>query len=552
MKKTLYIAAALLALAGCKEKTTQETPEIDKISIAPETATFSKDGGVQEVIVTSSGEWTLTTEETYDWISANVSTGVDGDVVSFEAKENYTGEELTAVYTFKCGKAETKFTAISRSGEATFLELTSAEEVELTSAASQVEVLFSTNLNYRSLKAEIPADAAWITHKVSLEGENNVVKMYFDVAANESAEARTATVSVSGGEGVEPVSFTVKQRPTPYITPEKAEYVIYPEGGSIAFPVESNVEYEVSVKADEGDEWLKYEGSKEGLETFSADASDVKRYATVTFTEKSPVEGVDPITATVKVRQTPKPIITKALNFTDARAYPAVWGESTKTALTNMSYFTLEALVNADDFKTSGSLSTIMGIEGKFLVRVGDSGIPSNRLQIASSSNLTDPKATLETGKWYHIAVTFERGHVLTYLNGEKVIDGYCGTASVNFGVDHNDEVDYSGWGSVTRCFWVGYAYDHNRDFRGRMSELRIWNKVLSEEEINAENHFYQVDPESEGLLCYWKLDEGEGTTFKDYTGNGNDLSGEVNIREEGKAQVGDPGANWVDVSLPE
>lgn len=550
MKKTLYIAAALLALAGCKEKTTQETPEIDKISIAPETATFSKDGGVQEVIVTSSGEWTLTTEETYDWISANVSTGVDGDVVSFEAKENYTGEELTAVYTFKCGEAEAKFTAISRSGEATFLELTSAEEVELTSAASQVEVLFSTNLNYRSLKAEIPADAAWITHKVSLEAENNVVKMYFDVAANESAEARTATVSVSGGEGVEPVSFTVKQRPTPYITPEKAEYVIYPEGGSISFPVESNVEYEVTVKADEGEEWLSYDGNKEGLETFSAEASDVKRYATVTFTEKSPVEGVDPVTATVKVRQTPKPIITKALDFTKARAYPAVWGTETKQLLNNMSNLTMEALVNADDFKSTGSLTTIMGIEGKFLVRVGDATIPNNRLQIATSSGNVDTKVNLETGKWYHIAVTYSKDthKIEVFVNGELAVSEFTSLTSVSLGVDHNDETGYY----VTRCFWVGYAYDNARDFKGRMSELRIWNKTLTEEEINAENHFYQVDPESEGLLCYWKLDEGEGNTFKDYTGNGNDLTGEINVRQSGQAQVGDPGAQWVDVSLPE
>lgn len=161
-----------------------------------------------------------------------------------------------------------------------------------------------------------------------------------------------------------------------------------------------------------------------------------------------------------------------------------------------------------------------------------------------ASSKVEDKNVTLDTGTWYHIAVTMTSpSHVVVYLNGESVLDGYCQTTSVTFGVDHTSyESEYS------RNFWIGYSYDANRDFRGLMSELRIWNRALTKEEINAENHFYTVDPESEGLLCYWKLNEGEGNTFKDYTGNGNDLTGEINV---GTVNV-TAGAQWVDVSLPE
>lgn len=549
MKKIFLFAAALLAFAACEETPVDNTPEGDKISIAPEKKTFSPQGGSQQVVVTSTGDWTLTAEDAGDWISADLTSGTDGDIVTFDVKANAEKEELSAVYTFRCGEATATFTAILSSSDAKTLELTSPSEVEVPYTTEEIQVQLATNANYRALEASVSSGAQdWLSYRVSLEGETaGSAIMVFSLLPNEGSENRSGSITIST-EDAEPVTVDVIQRAEPVITPEKKEYVLELEGGSISIPVESNIDYEVSVDFGEYGEWLEYEGNQGGAEVFSADASETNRYATVKFTEADPIEGIDPLVVSVSVRQTPPPLITKALDMTKARAYPAVWGAETKAALTNIRQFTFEALVKADDFKSSGSLSTIMGIEGHYLVRIGDATIPQNRLQIASSSNVTGTEANLDTDKWYHIAVTFDAGHVLAYLNGVAVVDGYCGRAYVNLGVDHNNEV-----GSyVTRCFWVGYAYDNARDFKGLMSELRIWNKVLTPEEINAPNHFYTVEPDSEGLLCYWKLNEGEGNTFKDYTGNGNDLTGEINVRAFGSAQIGDPGAQWVDVSLPE
>lgn len=551
MKKIFLFAAALFAFAACEETPVDNTQEGDKISIAPEKKTFPSQGGSQQVVVTSTGDWTLTAEDAGDWISADLTSGADGDIVTFDVKANTEKEELSAVYTFRCGEATATFTAILSSSEAKTLELTSPSEVEVPYTTEEIQVQLATNANYRALEASVSSGAQdWLSYRVSLEGETaGSAIMVFSLLPNEGSENRSGSITIST-EDAEPVTVDVIQRAQPVITPEKSEYVLALEGGSVSIPVDANVGYDVDVVYDEGvSEWLEYKGNESGAEVFSAAASESNRYATVTFTETDPIEGIDPLVASVRVRQTPPALITKALDMTGARAYPAVWGEETKKALTGMTEFTLEALVRADNFKSAGSLSTIMGIEGHFLVRVGDATIPSNRLQIASSSNVTDPAANLETGKWYHIAVTYSSpAHVVTYINGEKVIDGYCGRTSVNFGVDHNDETGYY----VTRCFWVGYAYEPARDFEGLMSELRIWDRALTEEEINAENHFYTVDPQSEGLLCYWKLDDGEGNIFKDYTGHGNDLTGEINVRTVGQANIGDPGAQWVDVSLPE
>ena len=54
-----------------------------------------------------------------------------------------------------------------------------------------------------------------------------------------------------------------------------------------------------------------------------------------------------------------------------------------------------------------------------------------------------------------------------------------------------------------------------------------------------AAAHFYQVAAASDGLVAYWKFDEGAGKTIKDQTSYGNDLTVEKELK-------------WVNVSLPE
>lgn len=45
------------------------------------------------------------------------------------------------------------------------------------------------------------------------------------------------------------------------------------------------------------------------------------------------------------------------------------------------------------------------------------------------------------------------------------------------------------------------------------MNELCIWSVARSEAQIKE--NFYAVSPQSEGLVSYWKMNEGEGVEFK-------------------------------------
>lgn len=222
-------------------------------------------------------------------------------------------------------------------------------------------------------------------------------------------------------------------------------------------------------------------------------------------------------------------LINIVADLKENRAYPDFNDDPDYNNMTN---FTFEALVKPNQFPNM--LHTIMGIEGHFLLRSGDSGIEPNQLQVATNNgNISSTDCQFEVGKWCHVAVTFAQGEIKIYFNGALKHSGNNGQASQSFGAKHHNEEDGS------RVFWVGYSYESNRYWDGLISEVRIWNRTLTQEEINAPNHFYTVDVNSEGLLSYWKFNEGSGNKIKDYGPKGYDLTV-------------DNSPTWVNVALPE
>ncbi len=183
----------------------------------------------------------------------------------------------------------------------------------------------------------------------------------------------------------------------------------------------------------------------------------------------------------------------------------------------NMNKLTAEALVRVSKFDKT--LTSIMGIEGQFLLRIGDSGIPQNQLQVATSKgNVTDESLAIPTNEWTHIAVTYDADakSVAIYINGKNMLETTLDYGTVNWGQTMTDEGN---------GFWIGHSYNRDRWLEGNISEVRIWNKVLTSEEINAKDHYYQVEPDADGLVSYWKFDEGAGTAIHDYSGNENNAT---------------------------
>lgn len=182
---------------------------------------------------------------------------------------------------------------------------------------------------------------------------------------------------------------------------------------------------------------------------------------------------------------------------------------ATSPAVQNLTEVTFEALINPHAWK---SISSIMGVEGYFLIRVGDT-FPQNVVQLAHPlGNLRGPELT--AGDWMHFACTYDIAgkSFKWYINGELKQENVFSWFQPTISLGTNP--------ANTNKFFLGYSYAFDRWFDGDMCEVRIWNKVRTQQEI-ADN-IYEVDPATEGLVAYWKFDEGSGKEIKDHSSSGN------------------------------
>lgn len=78
--------------------------------------------------------------------------------------------------------------------------------------------------------------------------------------------------------------------------------------------------------------------------------------------------------------------------------------------------------------------------------------------------------------------------------------------------------------------FYLGASYGGGRTLNGYVAECRVWTRALSQSEIA--NNMNYVDPTSDGLLAYWRMnawepnDSGSGNIVRDLTGHGYDAVG--------------------------
>ncbi len=77
--------------------------------------------------------------------------------------------------------------------------------------------------------------------------------------------------------------------------------------------------------------------------------------------------------------------------------------------------------------------------------------------------------AKIEFGRWYHLAATFKRPDITTYVDGEKV-----GSAKWDYPVGYAGDILIGRWSSTQQCH------------QGLIDEVEIYNRALTAEEVQA------------------------------------------------------------------
>lgn len=154
-------------------------------------------------------------------------------------------------------------------------------------------------------------------------------------------------------------------------------------------------------------------------------------------------------------------------------------------------------------------------------IRFGDAPIEGNRLQIKTHGTQMNSKMLFNDDTWYHIAFVCTGSKLYLYVNG--VLDNSMDLGGGSSKITYATLIPSPDWTHTDITY----------------SECRIWTVARSQAQIAG--NMYVTDPNTDGLLAYWKMNEGEGNTFKDATKTGADftVTGTVtwtpNVRIDGK-----------------
>lgn len=158
-------SATFTFYSGDKKATltvTQEKKEYS-ISIEPKELKFGAEGGEQEITVTSSDEWEVKGKS--DWCDISVTSGKDGDKVTFYADPYTNTEEArTATYTFVCGDKETEL-KIKQEAKVYSISV-EPTELEFEAEGGEYEVIVTSSDTWN-----VSTDDSWIRFS-SWDGEN--------------------------------------------------------------------------------------------------------------------------------------------------------------------------------------------------------------------------------------------------------------------------------------------------------------------------------------------------------------------------------------------
>ncbi|MBN3960140.1 patatin-like phospholipase family protein [Nostoc sp. NMS8] len=104
--------------------------------------------------------------------------------------------------------------------------------------------------------------------------------------------------------------------------------------------------------------------------------------------------------------------------------------------------------------------------------------------------------------QWHFFAIVFNSGQLAVYLDDRE----------------YNDSLRGSSLNKATSSITLGATLHKQVYFKGQLANISVWNYPCTQAEIQTHRCGLIVGDE-EGLVAYWKLDEGQGTTVKNQKG---------------------------------
>lgn len=125
-------------------------------------------------------------------------------------------------------------------------------------------------------------------------------------------------------------------------------------------------------------------------------------------------------------------------------------------------------------------------------------------LQCQLNGNYFDSEEFWWPDTWYHIAYTYDGSTIRLYKDGTL----------------NNSKADVRDFTFKNITLAESFGWRMQVEY----AQIRLWKKCLTDNAIQ-EGMSRQIAGDSEGLIGYWKCDEGDGKVLKDSSPSGNDIT---------------------------
>ncbi len=233
---------------------------------------------------------------------------------------------------------------------------------------------------------------------------------------------------------------------------------------------------------------------------------------TLTAEARDAVNHVTTATVVVLVQNTPVPNAPHYVAFDGVNDYvhvadaPALsFGNGTAdTPLTIEAWVRPETVAGRQPIVGKSGEYRLMFFYGTIFVQLRDNSTGA-RVIVTANANLSS-----WVGSWHHVAVTYDgRGGAAASRGVSIYLDG----AAVP--VFRDDVAEYVAMEDHANPIEIGRDSDQGDQYAGALDELRLWNVVRTQPEIQAAIATELTGGEA-GLAAYWRFNEGLGTSVAD------------------------------------
>ena len=267
---------------GLEQTVTVRQMQRDAIVVAQSIYEIGAEGGALDFAVQANVDFTVSTDA--DWITQIETRGLTERVLHFDvaANESEEAREATIILSSESAGMEQMMKVYQAGKVNTPFLLLTTYEYTIDAQGGTFEVSVQSNVEY-----QVMPENDWVV-EIAKEGTTH----RFQVMPNDSYDPRYCPIRFSNEETGLVEYFRLMQEQIDVIFVEQESFEVSPKGGTLSFPVWTNVDFDITINAD----WITHTNTRLVEETlqFSIKENTTKtpREAIITLSHEDLVQNI--------------------------------------------------------------------------------------------------------------------------------------------------------------------------------------------------------------------------------------------------------------------